>query len=227
MYRVKMLKIAPSILAADFGNLEADIKKAEEGKPELLHMDIMDGHYVPAISYGSELIKSVRRKTELPFDTHLMIYNLEKYIPGFVDAGSNHISFHVEATDNPAAVIKQIHDLGCSAGIGANAQVPVEKILPFLDKVEMALVMSVNAGFGGQKFMPEALDKVKVVKDYITKEGIAIDIEIDGGINMETIIPSVQAGANVIVAGSCVFRAPSIPESIASLKQAASSIPNK
>jgi len=221
-----MLKISPSILAADFSNLAADIKKAEGGEPELLHMDIMDGHYVPAISYGSELVKSIRDKTKIPFDTHLMIFNLEKYVREFADAGSNIITFHVEAAENPEAVIKQIHDLGCKAGIAANAQVPVEKILPYINKVEMALVMSVNAGFGGQKFMPEALLKIQIVREYMEKEKIEIDIEIDGGINTQTIVPSVEAGANVIVAGSSVFRAPDIAEAIRELKKAGT-IPSK
>lgn len=197
-------ELAPSLLAADFGYLMRDIKSVE-GSVEYLHFDVMDGHYVENISFGLPVIDSLRRHTDLKFYTHLMITNPESFIKAFADAGSDIITFHVECSDDPMALIDEIHSYGCKAGVAIHPDTPIEKILPFADKCELLLVMTVRPGFGGQEFMPESLDRIRAVRKAIDDAGSSAWLSVDGGINKNTIKTVYDAGARMFVTGSSVF----------------------
>ena len=197
-------ELAPSLLAADFGYLMRDID-AVSGSVKYLHFDVMDGHYVENISFGLPVIKSIRKHTDLKFYTHLMITNPDKYAKAFADAGSDIITFHVECSDDPMALIDEIHSYGCEAGVAIHPDTPIEKILPFADKCELLLVMTVRPGFGGQDFMPESLDRIAAVRKIIDENNADTIISVDGGINDETAPLVVKAGASYLVAGSRVF----------------------
>ncbi len=209
-----MIKLSPSILAANFASLGEDVKKAENAGAPYLHIDVMDGHFVPNISFGGCIISALRPVSKMFFDVHLMIYNLEKYIPEFCKAGADMITFHVEATDNPDEIIKLIRGCGKKVGISVKPGTPFSAVEKYMDKIDMLLVMTVEPGFGGQKFMADMLPKIREAKKYIDDHGLVCDIEVDGGINPSNFTLCTEAGANVIVAGSAVFGAEDINKAV-------------
>lgn len=200
-----MIKLAPSILSADFTNLGKDIKEVEDAGAHYLHIDIMDGQFVPNISIGIPVIKSLRKVTDMTFDVHLMIDKPERYIQHFAEAGADIINFHVEATDDIQGCIDKINEFGKKPAITFKPNTEIEQYLPYLHKVDMVLVMSVEPGFGGQSLIPHTLGKIEKISNYIEENNLNVEIEIDGGVNLDNVQNIINAGANVIVAGSAVF----------------------
>lgn len=200
-----MIKLSPSILTCDFTNLESEIKKVEENGCPYLHIDVMDGHFVPNISIGALVVKSIRTKTKMVLDVHLMISNPLKYVKDFADAGSDIINFHIECDDDIDEVINSILALDKRVGLTVKPNTPIEEVYPYLDRVSMILVMSVEPGFGGQKFMPDMMDKVSALRKYADDNHIDIDIEVDGGLNLKNVSQAIDSGANVIVVGSGIY----------------------
>ncbi len=200
-----MIYIAPSLLAADFANLEKEIEKVRQAGANYLHLDVMDGVFVPNISFGPPVIESIRKKTKLCFDVHLMIKNPQRYIKNFVNAGADCITIHYESTSRPKDAIMKIKDHDMRVGLAISPDTPYEVVIPYLNLVDMVLVMTVEPGFGGQKMIPETLTKVRKIREYAKANNINIDIEVDGGINEHNAHLAVEAGANVIVAGSAIF----------------------
>ena len=200
------IKISPSILSADFSKLGSEIKALEKAKADLIHIDVMDGHFVPNITIGPEVIKQLRKYTSLPFDVHLMIAPVDNFIKSFADAGADIITIHPEATTDLASSIKKIKSFNKKAGISLNPETSIDKVLPVLSLIDLVLVMSVNPGFGGQKFMPETLEKVKVLRKEIDKKKLKTQIEIDGGINIENSKTAIKAGVDIIVSGTTIFK---------------------
>lgn len=198
--------LAPSILSADFNVLGEQIQTVAKAGAQYIHVDVMDGIFVPSISYGMPVIKSVRKSTDAVFDLHLMITEPVRYIRDFVDSGADIITVHVEACKDIDETIRDIKACGVRAAVAINPETPVDKIMPYLDDIDMALVMSVHPGFGGQKFIPDVLDKVRIIRSYYRDNNMDKDIEIDGGINFDNLPEVLEAGANVIVAGSSVYR---------------------
>lgn len=198
--------LSPSILSADFCRLGEQIKAVEEAGAKYLHIDVMDGLFVPSISYGMPVIKSIRKCTGLIFDVHLMIERPEHYISEFAESGADLINFHLEATEDVPGTIKKIRELGKKVGITIKPGTSAAELEPYLELVDMILVMTVEPGFGGQKLMPECLEKVAAIRKRLDEKGLTTDIEVDGGINAENVSLALEAGANVIVAGSAVFR---------------------
>ena len=209
-----MYILAPSLLAADFTKLGEQIKETERCGAQFLHIDVMDGIFVPSISFGMPLIESIRPITKQFFDVHLMIVEPERYIQEFVDCGADGITFHLEATKNPQKVIDRIHNAGAKAGISIKPGTPLEEVYPYLSKVEMVLIMSVEPGFGGQSFLPEACGRIRKTREYLDRHQLAARLEVDGGIGKKNVREVMAAGANVFVAGSAVFRKRSIEENI-------------
>lgn len=214
-----MLKIAPSILASDFGALREDVLAIEKAGAEWAHIDIMDGHFVPNLSMGPDIVKSIREASGLFFDCHLMVENPRMFVEPFVKAGAELITFHQECVQDMDELIDYIHSFGVKAAVAIKPATSEETIFPVLHKLDMVLVMSVVPGFGGQKFMPEVLDKVKNIRAH--KDGKNIDIQMDGGINAETAGLAAKAGVNVFVAGSAVFAKPPYVETIAQIRKSA------
>ena len=201
-------KIAPSILSADFARLGDEVARVERAGADLIHFDVMDGHFVPNISIGVPVLESLRKVTRLPLDAHLMIENPENYVEVFVKAGANSVSVHAEVCKDIPAMAKRLHDLGARASIGINPETDVERVLAFAEHLDMILIMSVHPGFGGQGFIPEALDKLRAVRGELDRRGLALDIEIDGGVKLGNIADVKAAGANVFVSGSGIFGMP-------------------
>ncbi len=212
-----MIKIAPSILASDFGALREDVLAIEKAGAEWAHIDIMDGHFVPNLSMGPDIVKSIREASGLFFDCHLMVENPRMFVEPFVKAGAELITFHQECVEDMDELIDYIHSFGVKAAVAIKPATSEETIFPVLHKLDMVLVMSVVPGFGGQKFMPEVLDKVKNIRAH--KDGKNIDIQMDGGINAETAALAAKAGVNVFVAGSAVFAKPPYVETIAQIRK--------
>jgi ribulose-phosphate 3-epimerase len=201
----KSIKIAPSILSSDFSKLGEVLEELNQSGAEMVHVDVMDGHFVPNITFGPPVIKKIRKYSTIPFDVHLMITPVHKYIKDFADAGADIITVHPEATDNLVQTIELIKSLGKKAGVSLNPKTTLDSILPVLHLVDLVLVMSVNPGFGGQKFMPEVLSKVKELRAKIDREKFNIDIEIDGGIDFETAKLAKDAGVDILVSGTTLF----------------------
>jgi len=210
-----MIKISPSILSSDFSKLGNDIEAIEKGGAEYVHIDVMDGVFVPNISIGACVQKSIRKQSKMVFDTHLMIVDPIRYVEDFYKAGSDIITIHYESCDNVEETLAKIRSFGIKAGLSIKPKTPVSVIKPLMDKFDMLLIMSVEPGFGGQSFIPESLDKIKEARALSAD----LDIEVDGGINENNINSVVKAGANILVAGSAVFGKPDVAEAIATLRK--------
>ena len=214
------IKISPSILSADFSILGDEIKSLEQAGADLIHVDVMDGHFVQNITMGPPIIKMIRKCTKLPFDVHLMISPVEKYIKAFADAGSDIITIHPEATDNLKRAVSSIKSLGKKAGVSLNPKTPISALMDVINDIDLILIMSVNPGFAGQSFMSEVLPKVTELRKMINDKKLKIDIEIDGGINFETAPLAVKAGANILVSGTTIFSG-SLKDNIQKLRNCA------
>ena len=225
-FRNNRLLVSPSVLACDFARLGAELEAAEQAEADMIHLDIMDGHFVPNITLGPPIVASMRKYSALPFDVHLMLVHPDRYVEPFAKAGADHITFHIESDCDPSAVVRQIHEQGCSAGITLKPGTPASALEPVLADVDMVLVMSVEPGFGGQKFQPEMLRKTTEIYKMLRRIGSHAHIEIDGGITRDNVREAASAGANVIVAGTAVFRAPEgIREAVAELHDAQKALP--
>ena len=203
---MKKIQISPSILSADFSQLGNEIKRLEEGGADFIHVDVMDGHFVPNLTIGPPVIKALKKNCSIKFDVHLMISPVHKYIDAYSDAGADIITIHPEATEDLSASIKKIKELGKEVGVSLNPKTGVSVIKDYLDQIDLVLIMSVNPGFGGQKFMPEVLDKIKELKNIQKEKNIDFNIEIDGGINFENSKIAIKAGANILVSGTTIFK---------------------
>ncbi|WP_122628855.1 ribulose-phosphate 3-epimerase [Lucifera butyrica] len=213
-----MIQIAPSILAADFANLATDIQKVEKSGADLLHVDVMDGHFVPNISIGAPVVAAIQKVTKLPLDVHLMIANPGKFLDSFIQAGANIITVHAEADCHLHRLIQQIKSAGVRAGISLNPSTSLTVLEEVLPDIDMVLIMSVNPGFGGQSFIASSLNKITRLKNMIEERHLQVDIEVDGGINSQTAPQVIKAGANILVAGSAVYGAPDISRAIRELR---------
>ena len=203
---MKKIQISPSILSADFSQLGNEIKRLEEGGADMIHVDVMDGHFVPNLTIGPPVIKALKKYCSIKFDVHLMISPVHKYIEAYSDAGADIITIHPEATEDLEKSILKIKSLNKKVGISLNPESKIDLVINLLDKIDLVLIMSVNPGFGGQKFMPEVLDKVKQLKEIKSKKNMNFDIEIDGGINFDNCQSAIEAGANILVSGTTVFK---------------------
>ncbi len=211
---MKDINICPSILSANFACLIDDVNRLEKAGVSILHVDVMDGHFVPNISFGVPVLSSLSRVCDMFMDVHLMITNPIKYLQSFVDAGANSITFHIECDDDASDCIRQIHDLNCKCGIAIKPSTDIESILPYIDTVDMILIMTVEPGFGGQSFMPDMLEKVRKIRSLNSE----INIQVDGGINSKSASSAVDAGANWLVAGSAIFGQKDFDKAVKSLK---------
>ena len=203
---MKKIQISPSILSADFSQLSNEIKRLEDGGADMIHVDVMDGHFVPNLTIGPPVIKSLKKHSSILFDVHLMISPVHKYIKAYADAGADIITIHPEATDDINSSISLIKELNKKVGVSLNPKTRVDVIIEHLSKIDLVLIMSVNPGFGGQKFMPEVLSKIEELKKLRTAKNLDFDIEIDGGINFENSKMAIRAGANILVSGTTIFK---------------------
>jgi ribulose-phosphate 3-epimerase len=213
-----MVKIAPSILSADFSMLGNEVIKVEKAGADFIHVDVMDGHFVPNITIGPLIVEAIRPVTKLPLDVHLMIENPDQYIEAFAKAGADYITVHVEACRHLHRTIHFIKSFGIKAGVVLNPATPVDTIQHIIGDIDMVLLMSVNPGFGGQKFIPEVLPKIRAVKELATQKGLEIEIEVDGGVNPETAKLCMEAGATVLVAGSAIYNKPDYTKAISLIR---------
>ena len=211
------LKIAPSILSADFSRLGEEVRAAEEAGADQIHVDVMDGHFVPNLSMGPIVVEALRRVTSLPLDVHLMITDPEKYVPSFLKAGASHITFHVEVHRDPPGLASMIREHGATAGLALNPETSVSSVLPFVDQFELILVMTVHPGFGGQSFLGDNLEKIGPIRESARK---GVDVQVDGGVDGRTAVLAQQAGANVFVAGNAIFGAPDPRRALRDLRAA-------
>lgn len=211
---IKTMKLAPSILSADFSNLLEDIKKVEEAGCDMLHIDVMDGHFVPNITIGPLVLESLKGKTNLPFDVHLMIENPDKYITQFVNAGAHIISVHSEACVHLHRTIQHVREHNIKAAVSLNPATPLNVLEYVLEDLDMVLLMTVNPGFGGQDFIESSLNKIKALRKMIDDRGLNVDIQVDGGIKTDNVKKIVKAGANIIVAGSAIFKSENIKQTV-------------
>ena len=203
---MKKIQISPSILSADFSQLGNEIERLEKSGADMIHVDVMDGHFVPNLTIGPPVIKALKKKSSMIFDVHLMISPVHKYIDAYSEAGADIITIHPEATDDLQMSISKIKNLNKKVGISLNPKTKIDVIVNFLDQIDLVLIMSVNPGFGGQKFMPEVLDKIKDLKKIQNEKELDFDIEIDGGINFENSKKAIAAGANILVSGTTIFK---------------------
>jgi len=216
--------VAPSILAADFSNLGEEVRRVSEAGADFIHIDVMDGVFVPNITIGPSMVKAIRGFSKLPFIAHLMITHPENHVKAFAECGSDIIEVHVEAEQDVRSTISLVHDLGKKVGLAVNPGTPVEEAFPYLGVIDILLIMSVHPGFGGQKFMPEVLPKIPRAKEEMARLGLTIPIEIDGGITPESGEPSARAGADILAAGTSVFKAPDMREAISKLRACGSKL---
>ncbi|MCM0757141.1 MULTISPECIES: ribulose-phosphate 3-epimerase [Sporomusa] len=214
----KTIKIAPSILSADFSRLADEITKIEQAGADWVHIDVMDGHFVPNLTFGPPVVAAIRKVTPLPFDVHLMVNNPQDLIEPFARAGADIITVHAETAPHLHRLIQTIKELGKKAGVSLNPSTPLSLVEEVLADVDMLLIMSVNPGFGGQKFIPSAVDKIARLKSMLDERNLIVDIEVDGGINAATARQVIAAGANILVAGSAVYGAPDIPQAINAIR---------
>ncbi|OYT68066.1 MAG: ribulose-phosphate 3-epimerase [Candidatus Wolframiiraptor sp. EX4484-121] len=216
------IKIAPSILSADFSRLGEEVRKAEEAGADIIHLDIMDGHFVPNLTFGPIIVKAIRDYTKLPFYVHLMVERPEDYIERVIEAGGDLVIVHVEACTHLQKILSMIRDLGARSGVALNPATPLTTIEYVLDDLDLILIMSVNPGFGGQEFIPSVLPKIRRARRRVVKRGLEMEIAVDGGVNVETAPKVVEAGADVLVAGTAVFGKPNLKKAIQELREAAS-----
>jgi len=214
-----MIRLSPSILSADFANLERDVKVILDAGADMVHVDVMDGHFVPNISIGVPVVKSLRNATDGFLDVHLMISDPEKYIDAFMKAGADLVNVHLEANGDMAAMLQHIRQCGKKAALTIKPATPAEALFPYLDLCDMVLVMSVEPGFGGQSFMPDSLDKVRALRAEIDRRGLSCLIEIDGGINLDNAREAADSGCDILVAGSAVFGAPDVAQRVRDFKE--------
>ena len=214
----KNIKIAPSILSADFANLKKEISILNNSEADYIHVDVMDGHFVKNLTFGPPVIEKIRNHSTKPFDVHLMIESVDQYLESYSKAGADIITIHPETTSNLDNAISKIKSLGKKAGISLNPDVSLDKVLPVIKTIDLVLIMSVYPGFAGQKFIPDVLEKVKILREKINKENLDVEVEIDGGINIDTAKLAKKAGANVLVAGTAVYSENKVLENIKLLK---------
>lgn len=204
---MKPIQISPSMLASDFSNLQAELNKCARSGAHMIHLDVMDGHFVPNITFGPPIIARLKQVCTVPFDVHLMISDPLRYVESFVQAGADILVFHLEADSDTQATLNQLHSLGCKAGIAIKPNTEVELVYPYLSQLSMVLVMTVEPGFGGQSFLADMMPKVRALRAYCDQQNLQLDIQVDGGITADTIGIASQNGANVFVAGSAIFNA--------------------
>ena len=220
-----MLTISPSVLAADFSKLGEEVKKVESAGAQYIHLDVMDGIFVPNISFGMPVIASLRKQSGIVFDVHLMITDPIRYVDDFIKAGADLLTIHYESCDDPLAVVRAIKARGIKAAVAIKPATPAEVLFPLLPELDMALVMTVEPGFGGQKLIPETVDKVRALRSYANRNGLTLDLQVDGGVTAENLYLVTEAGANVIVAGSAIFKAEDPSAVIASMNREADAHP--